>query len=201
VLSIYGYFPDGPRQSLLAGYDIDGRLDRRFGRGGTIDFDPPGVKPVAYALGSTPHGGLTAVSTAQPPPERLAVVRLRLNGHLDRSYGVGGVAFGAQVPSLGLGFDTGLAMEYLGSAVVATRSSANPLAFTVTRFTAEGALDKEFGEGGQTAPLFGAGRISVTVRLGGNILAAAFEGNAPYRELVYRFGQGGGLLSTVAVRG
>src|SRR5262249_36878452 len=82
------------REEFGAGrYNPDGSLDSSFGTGGVVTTDLGG-QDFARALVLQPDGKLVAAGFSTGSPGQLALVRYLPNGHLDGSFGNGGIATG-----------------------------------------------------------------------------------------------------------
>jgi uncharacterized delta-60 repeat protein len=144
----------------LARYTSDGRLDTSFGSGGTVlpDFGPPDAdSPSAAAVlvdgKILVAGGHSPAINGDPTHDFLVLVRLTSDGQLDRAFGAGG-----KVVSKSQGGPAyGLALQSDGKIVLVARPTASlsyrtaTLSLVLTRYTAEGKLDKSFGDGGTVA--------------------------------------------------
>ena len=151
-----GFGPFGTSDFLLLRYNIDGSLDSTFGSAGIVTTDFGGGE-VAFAIGVGPDGKITAAGgTNTADPGNFAVARYDPNGSPDTSFGSGGQV----TTDVGYGStDTGFGVVVLpdGRAVVAGSTSSTPStsSFGVVRYTAAGAVDTTFGNGGRTTASFG----------------------------------------------
>ena len=165
---VAGYSPVSPfdsrRRPTLARYNGDGSLDTTFGTGGFV-VTPMGTNAFGVGTfdkfddvtvlpdGSILAGGHAAFSNADPSQHDAFVAKFRPDGSIDTSYGVGGrtvpVDFGNQQPNR----MWELAVLPDGRVLFAgEKSFARELG--LIRFTAGGALDPTFGNGGKVvAPL------------------------------------------------
>jgi uncharacterized delta-60 repeat protein len=143
----------------LARYTSDGRLDTSFGRRGTVlpNFGPPDADSPSAAVirddGKIVAAGSHAPAiNGDPTHDFLVLVRLTPDGQLDRAFGVGG-----KVVSKSQGGPVyGLALQSDGKIVVVGHQSprlryGTTSGLMLTRYTAEGKLDKSFGDGGTVA--------------------------------------------------
>jgi hypothetical protein len=139
-----------------AGAAKPGSLDHSFGRGGVVAIQPPLSRYDAwFARGAAagPHGFVYVLETVSDCSSgegscraSAIVVRYRRNGERDLAYGgAPGYASAGQSPAQ-FG-ESGLAVDAEGRAVVV---QALERGLAVTRFTAGGAPDPEFGLGGRT---------------------------------------------------
>src|SRR5207342_2383587 len=134
----------------LARYTKSGALDRTFGTGGkvTTDFQRPST---ALAVALQPDGRVVAAGgvDAGPTGVNIALARYNANGSLDPTFGDGGRV----VTDLQSHFQvaSAIVIQPDGKLVVSgsTRQQRGSFAdFLVARYTASGALDPSFGNGG-----------------------------------------------------
>jgi uncharacterized delta-60 repeat protein len=140
---------DGGGQILLARYNSDGTPDPAFGTGGTAVLEVEGGA-FASAVARQEDGKLLVGGGAAGCCA--LVVRLDAGGTLDETFGEGGrsVVETAGAPLVDL------AVQPDGAIVGALQA---PGAFVVARWTADGALDTGFGQGGQVAVDFFPGDV------------------------------------------
>ena len=173
----------------------EGALDASFGTGGSAslpDLDPAFAALHFWSLAALADGGLLAAGI-RFNSTRMAVIRLLPDGHLDRSFGDGGLA------TLGLGPNPSsgalaMAVERDGDIVLAGYAHHDP---AVARLLPDGSPDRSFGSGGVSAPHGFVGEATaLALGRGGAILIA---GNARRRtgggseDLLLRFGPDGTL--------
>jgi len=174
--------------------DRNGRWLTRVEAGGAIDpsFGEAGIVLPAAVLGlprlgfgsvaALPGGGtLIAGSLVIAGIPRMAVVRLRADGSVDRSFGSDGVA----VNGFGRGRPCGASKVLVGSdgrillaGYVGRRGKQHreSRAFALMRLTADGALDRGFGREGRLPGRIGPRSEATDLALQGNkILAAGWQ--------------------------
>ena len=128
----------------LARYTRSGALDQTFGTGGkvTTDFQRPST---ALAVALQPDGRIVAAGGARGG---VALARYNANGSLDPTFGDGGKV----VTDLQSHFQwaSAIVIQPDGKLVVSgsTRQLGSYADFLVARYTASGALDQSFGNGG-----------------------------------------------------
>jgi uncharacterized delta-60 repeat protein len=164
----------------LARYLPNGALDPSFGAGGLVRTDFFGRADRAFAVAGYADGRILVAGDAQQsvPPNsvfvRVAVARYTPTGALDPTFGSGGKVS----TDLGGPIDSAadLARQPDGRIVVAatTASGGGFSNIAVARYTANGALDPEFGTGGQARRDVGNAdeQHAVTVDPSGRILIA-----------------------------
>jgi uncharacterized delta-60 repeat protein len=146
-------------EGVILGLKKDGRVDRHFGDHGYFMF-PFGRKSVGEAeetlfapqMTEAPNGGLLLAASGSLPDGgfRVAALRLRPNGRVDRSYGHAGWALG---PVKGKAWTEAAGVTVLPGGVLAVATSfvgsgEEAWDFGVTAFDRHGRLDRRFGHGG-----------------------------------------------------
>ncbi len=146
------------RNFSLLRFNQDGSLDQSFNGEGTVVTSISLGNDEALALGLLPDGRIIAAGYSDNGRNRdFALVCYFPDGHLDKSFGVNGVA---KTP-VGSGNDeiTSLLITREGSIVVAGSVEGNSGAVLAgARYFADGELDASFGE--QGVSLIGVGRDS-----------------------------------------
>ena len=180
-------FPD----FVLARYTADGALDPSFGDGGIVVTNLQGVDD-AYAVGVLPDGKVVVAGrTGDFGRGAIALVRYTVDGTLDPSFGDGGVV----TTYIGLDSEArDLVMLSSGEVLVAGRTYDYKIEddrditdFALVRYTADGALDDSFGNGGIATTDFG--RVEEADALGvlpdGKIAVAGYtrEFNTPLFDI------------------
>ena len=143
---------------IVARYNADGSLDKRFGKNGKITTDFFRNVDVINAIAIQPDGRIVVAGVAQlggsgGTPRVFALARYRSDGQPDTSFGNGG----ALTTSFGGNFAaaSALMVQPDGKIVVAGTVDFNPdfpnsgLDFALARYNANGTLDGSFGKGGQ----------------------------------------------------
>jgi uncharacterized delta-60 repeat protein len=136
----------------LARYTQRGRLDRSFGRGGTVVTTFGGTSSIAQAFAAAiqPDGKIVVAGGATPSDRvqiKFALARYTPDGTLDRRFG----NRGRVVTKVGV-FDTeavDLVIQADGKLVVTGKAVAGRgVGFALVRYSADGKLDPSFGRGG-----------------------------------------------------
>lgn len=121
---------------VVARFHSDGRLDRRFGRGGIARIEYPGFPRIVAAVLQTDGKVVLIAST-------LVLFRLDSAGRLDQSFGARGVvALGVAAQAAAATVDPAGNIVMVGAATVNGRSG-----FAVLRLRPDGTLDPTFGGG------------------------------------------------------
>jgi uncharacterized delta-60 repeat protein len=155
VVAGYAYRPPGLRYSAfaLARYTVSGKLDRTFGRKGTVltSFGSR-TNSTAAAVAIAPDGKIVAVGSG------FALARYRPGGRLDPSFGRGGklvTGFGAHSF---YGTAEAVAIQPDGKVVVAGEvvpRGPRTTKLAVVRYNSDGSLDRSFGTGGRVVTQVG----------------------------------------------
>lgn len=141
----------------VARYNTNGSLDATFGLGGVFTQDVSGTITSDYAnavvvlsTGKIVAGGFAA---AVDNHAQFALLRLTANGALDVTFG----ANGQVVTRFGPGYSeiSSLAVQTNGQIVAGGYVDNTGQDFAVARYSANGALDQSFGNGGVTTTNFG----------------------------------------------
>ena len=143
---------------IVARYNANGSLDKRFGKNGKITTDFFRNVDSISAVAIQPDGGIVVAGFAQlggsgGTPRVFALARYRNDGSPDTSFGNGG----ALTTSFGGNFAAASAimLQPDGKIVVAGTVDFNPdlpgsgLDFALARYNANGTLDGSFGKGGK----------------------------------------------------
>ncbi|HEX6044158.1 MAG TPA: hypothetical protein VFZ22_06685 [Pyrinomonadaceae bacterium] len=143
---------------ILARYNANGTLDKRFGKNGRITTDFFRNVDSISAIAIQPDGlivvaGFAQLAGAGGTPRVFALARYRADGNPDSSFGNGG----ALTTSFGGNFAAASAVMVQpdGKIVVAGTVDFNPdvpnsgLDFALARYNANGTLDGNFGKGGK----------------------------------------------------
>lgn len=185
-----------PGAFLVARFEADGGLDRRFGTGGVV-LTPVEAGPAeARGVAVLPDGALVVAGLSQAADfeGHVAVARYEADGSLDPSFGDAGTMVTAVGTSC---TPEAMALQEDGSIVVAG-GAAFPDAgqrMFVARYTPGGMLDPGFGDAGiSTAPAFPVGPYPSTVDT-----AYAIAVQADGKLLAAGAGSLGGLSPTVAL--
>lgn len=141
---------------LLVRYNPDGSLDSGFGKDGLVTTNTNHLT-VGPAISLMKDG---RIALALETGADVRVARYNPDGSLDTSFGGTGLVTTFLTPCIG-GSKPGLAVQADGKVVVAAACNpdsapgANPTAFTILRYDADGNLDGSFGSGGITKTEFG----------------------------------------------
>jgi uncharacterized delta-60 repeat protein len=143
---------------IVARYNANGSLDKRFGKNGKITTDFFRNVDVINAIAIQPDGQIVVAGVAQlggngGTPRVFALARYRSDGQPDTSFGNGG----ALTTSFGGNFAaaSALMVQPDGKIVVAGTVDFNPdnptsgLDFALARYNSNGTLDGSFGKGGK----------------------------------------------------
>ena len=143
---------------IVARYDANGSLDKRFGKNGKITTDFFRNVDSISAVAIQPNGSIIVAGFAQlggsgGTPRVFALARYRNDGQPDTSFGNGG----ALTTSFGGNFAaaSALMLQPDGKIVVAGTVDFNPdlpgsgLDFALARYNSNGTLDGSFGKGGK----------------------------------------------------
>ena len=190
----------------------EGKLDRRFGRGGRILTQFGSNAAVAIAMGATQDGGVVLAGEVKGresggclnPRSHIhmggahgfALARYLGDGMLNRTFGGDGTVLTT--------FDNATAGDVLvqpDGKVVIVGSSANRL--VLARYDRRGRLDPSFGDNGTVLSDVGGSWWPGKAALDGlgRILVAESPGCAPCPAAVFRFTRDGGLDSTFGSNG
>ena len=161
------------RGFLVARFTAHGRLDRSFGRGGSMTIGFGGVAGGARAAALFRDGRILVAGTVTVGGvRRFAVARLQPGGHLDENFGDGGAVV---VGPAGAHLEA-MALQPEGELVLAGSVPAGPRrAVLVMRLLADGSPDPAFGRGGvvdSTAVKLAGRARAVALRPDGRILLA-----------------------------
>ena len=176
----------------LARYTRSGALDASFGSGGKVTTSFfSGSTHWAYAVTLQPDGKIVVAGAVGSDG---LVVRYTRSGTLDASFGDGGRV----VTDLGSSFDTfsSIAVRHDGRIVAAgERRHSGRNEFVLARYTADGALDDSFGNGGMVTTASSEGIVARAVLLlpGGEVVAAGYDRGANERFVLARYTHYGAL--------
>lgn len=143
---------------IVARYNANGSLDKRFGKNGKITTDFFRNVDSISAIAIQPDGRIIVAGFAQLPgsggnPRVFALARYRSDGQPDTSFGNGGVlttSFGGNFAAA-----SAVMLQPDGKIVVAGTVDFNPdvpgsgLDFALARYNSSGTLDGSFGKGGK----------------------------------------------------
>ena len=143
---------------IVARYNANGSLDKRFGKNGKITTDFFRNVDSISAVVIQPDGGIVVAGFAQlggtgGTPRVFALARYRNDGSPDTSFGNGGAlttSFGGNFAAV-----SALMLQPDGKIVVAGTVDFNPdlpgsgLDFALARYNSNGTLDGSFGKGGK----------------------------------------------------
>ena len=149
----------------FARFRRDGTLDRAFGGDGLVTVNFGGRRyDTAHGLVIQPNGAIVAAGSSgtREGAPRMALLRLRRNGSLDRSFGSGGKQLTSPGPQGG--YAHALLRLSDGRIVAAGRVFADEKHdasdWVLARYGAGGRLDASFGRGGIAVSDFGTGADS-----------------------------------------
>lgn len=166
---------------IVSRYNTDGSIDESFGI-----FGSAGAVGSLSAVAVQRDGKVVAAGTFSDQPSvtregKMIVLRYNPDGTVDETFGTRGGAI-AKFSSAGASTAAGfaLAIESNGDILVGGKAirGSSPSEFALARFTAVGALDSSFGNGGTVVTGFGTSSASLSgmaLQADGKIIAA---GNA-----------------------
>jgi uncharacterized delta-60 repeat protein len=184
---------DGTGGLLVARLAPDGSYDPDFNNGAPLQFDPEGAGNSSFSGMALDFDSIVVGGTAPIDDQNADVFLSRVtdSGAVDADFGQAGTV----VRDLG-GFDRagGIAIQPGGKIVMAASAGAAEL-FSIVRFTADGALDNSFGNGGRVGIDTG-GTVPADVLLqnSGKLLAVGFNDGG--RAVALRVQPGGTLDTT-----
>lgn len=176
------------RMFALARYLPDGTLDPAFGQDGkVVTRFPAGGGSEAFAVVIQDVDGVDKIVAAGRSGDDFALARYQPDGTLDPGFGVGGLTTTdfRLVTEVETKHDriSALVVDPDGGLVAAGATGTSPQGrgddFALARYTADGALDTGFGNGGKVATDFGgdddeaAGLVVVPLPVGGWRIVAA----------------------------
>jgi uncharacterized delta-60 repeat protein len=182
----------------LARYTPAGKLDRTFGRKGTVltSFRSR-ANSSAHAVAITPDGKIVAVGYCDCHPFRFALARYRPGGRLDPSFGRDGKVLTSFSATKGSDAKA-VAIQPDGKIVVVGDAYGATANFAVAaRYKPDGSLDRSFGTGGRVVTQVGEGSNNVTamvVQPDGKVVVACVSALVRYNAdgvLDPSFGRGG----------
>jgi uncharacterized delta-60 repeat protein len=190
-----------PRVEIaLARYKADGSLDGSFGTAGLVTTAFPGEQATSASSVALQADGRIVVSgrTANPAQaERLVLARYDGDGHLDSSFGAGGLV-NLSVAGSSLAFTTRVTVQEDGHIVFAGANDVGlPSRFLLARFNGDGSLDDSFGTSGVVTtdvPGSGTGISRVAMQPDGRIVAAGSVSVTGGEQFVLARYDGGGNL-------
>ena len=142
-----------PFQLVLVRYTANGGVDAGFGISGrsVLEGLPPKVR--LHSLVAEPDGGFTALATALIQGVPSILIRVRANGSLDPSFGLGGVVSGVDLGWANSQAEA-LLRDELGRYLILGESlalNAGKFGKHLWRLTSTGRLDLEFADRGGSA--------------------------------------------------
>jgi uncharacterized delta-60 repeat protein len=180
-------------QIALARYNSDGSLDGSFGAGGLVTTAFPGQQATSATSVALQADGRIVVSGRTHNPteaERVALARYDSEGHLDPSFGTGGLV-STSVFGSSMAFTTSVTVQEDGHIVFAGANDVGgPSRLVLARYNGDGSLDGSFGTGGVvTTDVSGPGSSvsRVAVQPDGRIVVAGGQ------FVLARYDRGGNL--------
>ena len=159
----------------LIRYNVDGSLDGTFGVGGIAGS----LAGVGYAMAIQPDGRIVLAGFAGYTFD-FAVARFDATGHLDPSFGSGGIT----TTTMG-GVSIAFAVAIQGDGRILAGGFATSLStgrdFAIARYDSNGTLDSTFGSAGKVLTDFSGGEDSasgMSIQGDGRIVAAGFAVNS-----------------------
>jgi uncharacterized delta-60 repeat protein len=164
-LEDYGVFPYIDKGEVVR-YNLDGSLDTTFGTGGRSSFTIPSNSGRITGLALEPGGKILLGGYAQDPStgsNNYLLERLDSNGSVDTTFGTEGQV----LTSFSTFFYYGAPFAVRPDGrILAGGTTFDPVTFqrsiTVAQFTANGAVDTQFGTGGQASVQFGSSSAVLT---------------------------------------
>jgi len=196
---------------VLARYNSDGSLDQNFGSAGKVKTHFPGVDNTgsnATSVALQPDGKLVVggyYKKNDRTTHQFALARYNSNGTLDAAFGQSGKVMTAM--GLGDAFSFGIAIQNTGRIVlVGYSSSTQDHDFSLIGYTANGAVDSTFGNGGFVATDFGGATddiaYAITLQSDGKMVVAGRTGEYPENDFALaRYNSDGQLDQTFGVAG
>ncbi len=154
AIILAGWAPIGNGSGFaVARFTADGMLDSSFGNGGRLTpFVASGIE-YAHAVAVQPNGRILLAGSTSTNGSSHAIVRLTDSGALDTDFGNGGrlvyrVGMRSEAKSLGVASDGSI---YTGGYAYDADDSEY---FAISRISAAGTWDQNFGGGGRIAAVF-----------------------------------------------
>ena len=180
--------------ALLARYTSTGALDTSFGAAGITTTALGAGASNAAAVVLQNDFRIVVVGTAYsngPTDDDFAVARYTATGHLDQSFGNGGIItadFGSPNSHASLDRATSVALQPDGKVLVGGFTRGDHQAFAVVRYTSDGNLDTSFGAGGKAQiPAAEPQVYAIMLQNSGDIVLAGstttLNGTAPFALL------------------
>lgn len=154
----------------LIRYHLDGTLDNSFGTNGKV-VQSIGSSSVIKAIALQPNGQILVAGYSVDGDSYFTIARYNTNGTLDNSFGTNGVF---KWPS---GYFTSIALQPDGKIVAVGSTSSGIQAFAAMRLLPNGALDPDFGLGGQALYFVFGEANAVALQTDGKIVVAGSIGN------------------------
>jgi len=175
----------GTNHFTLIRFNSNGTLDPSFGTGGIV-FTPTGTSSRIESIVLQPDGKIVAAGFSfNGSNSDFTVVRYRVDGTLDPTFGSGGRV----ITQIGSSDDHpyAAALQPDGRIVVAGRSTFSFLYnFAVVRYNSDGTLDNSFGVGGIATTAVGSGHAeiwSIALQPDGKIVAGGSVSNSSAGEV------------------
>ncbi len=181
--------------SVLAGFDADGRLDLGFGQGGVLvtDLTAIGRPDGAFSVAPAPGGGIVAAGFAGSD---IAVLRATAGGRLDPAFGTAGRVTTNAATAGANAAARAIVAEADGRLLLAGGASdpdGDFQDFAVARLGADGTPDSAFGSDGRLLTSFwpagGQGYAAAAQADGKRVVAGQVDG----RIAALRYGPDGGI--------
>lgn len=200
VVAGFGIPNPGNTDALVARFNQNGTLDNSFGTGGVVAFDFGGGRDDrAYDVALQPDGKILIAGHATVGVVNgnevtdLLAARLLTNGTLDPSFGSGGKVLHDHGTD-GQEFGWALALQPDGRFLIGGYTQVGTQTdVSITRFNADGSVDRTFGSDGVAAQHIGTGSDAFThieLQPDGSILGTGYAketADGGYDMLVARF--------------
>lgn len=195
---------NGKRDVAVVRYTATGSLDTSFGTGGKVTTDCGGDDDEGKSITIDSSGRIVVAGTATINGKRdFAVVRYKVDGSLDTSFGTGGKI----TTDCGGGDDDGksLKIDVSGNILVAGTAVINGKRdFTIVRYKADGSLDTSFGTGGKVTIDCGGDDDARTIEIDGSgkiLIGGSININGSTDSAIVRLNANGTLDTSFGVGG
>jgi uncharacterized delta-60 repeat protein len=176
--------------NIMARFTSSGQLDTTFGSGGIVNLANPGQSITAAPTQiAVQKDGKILVASGSVTPNPLAqagtISRYNSIGSLDKTFGEAGtVASVASASALSLESDGEIVVAGSLTCKLNAPPASSSLGFGVVRYSASGAIDKTFGNGGVAIANFGtnaplSGAFAVAIQSNDKIVAGGAAAQGP----------------------
>ncbi|MDQ6815349.1 MAG: delta-60 repeat domain-containing protein, partial [Bacteroidota bacterium] len=174
-----------PHVIAVTRYNVDGVLDNTFGTNGKVIINYGYGENFGKAISILPDGKILIAGTAIAAPnvtaEDFALIKLKINGDLDSSFGNNGkllIDFARRGDNL-----NSMTIQFDGKIILGgyTVGSSNTKDFCLVRVNINGSIDSTFGNNGRTITDFQNTQDicnSISLQSDGKIVAAGYTNDA-----------------------